>query len=122
MSKIIKGVIDLPNFKEVTLDVLQDMLLFLMGNEVLEKYIIERNDTFVKVTDGGTWHYVRIFENGRVEYDDMWEKEALEIMKKIRRYYPMYKKTLEILDKVEAKTKSMFFDKQQEEITIVLDI
>ncbi len=128
MSKVITGVIDLPFVNLKDTDTIYELLLFLQENGLIDKnWEIDFKENYVELKHKEkNWTWIKIYNDATIKYDNHYgitEEFKDKVLKLINEYYPMYKKTLEILENPELSqyNKKVVFDKEKEEICIEIE-
>ena len=128
MSKVVRGVVDLPHVDLKDTEGILETILFLTEHGLLSDYF---NKAKINVANDGItlswrpWEFIKITSDGHVQYDDHYgtmSKAKDELLFKLNEFYPPVKRLLDLLEKagLEPKRENIQWDAETEDIVVEL--
>lgn len=124
MSKVISGVIDLPHVDLTDINSVYETILFLQENKLFSsEWLVEKRKDCIFLKHAKLdWTWIKISTTGKIEYDNHYgvtEEAKDQLLELINKYFPMVKKTTEIIRHLNLKNNCrMTFNKEKEQILI----
>lgn len=129
MSKVVRGVVDLPHVDLRDTDGVYETILFLIEQNLLSEYFQKAK---IDLTPKGIalswrqWEYIIITPDGHILYDDHYgtmEEAKKILLDKINEFYPPVKKLMDVLSEagVDTKKANVQWDREKEEIVVELE-